>query len=83
MPLRYCRHHAIAAAMLLHCLEMMEEGSDMEPQKFKCKIHTYLLVGPGRYSGPISSTLEILITPILTSPVNSEGTIMFNAPKLV
>ncbi len=24
---------------------------------------TYLLVGPGRYSGPVSSTLEILITP--------------------
>ncbi len=44
----------------------------------------YLLVGPGRYSGPISNTLEILMTPpIVTSPVNSEGTIVFSALELV
>ncbi len=47
-------------------------------------IHYYLLVGPTRYSGPVSRTLEILITLfMLTSPVNSEVTIVFSAPKLV
>ena len=40
-----------------------------------------LLVRPD--SGPISRTLEILITPPYLSPVNSEVTIVFSAPKLV
>ena len=44
----------------------------------------YLLVGPGQYSGPISSTLEILITPhTALLLVSSEGTIVFSAPNLV
>ena len=70
-------------------IRLQDAGLKVNATKlFFCTAETeypgYLLVGPGRYSGPISSTLEILITPpILTSPVNSKGTIVFSAPELV
>jgi hypothetical protein len=70
----------------------MKEGKNVKPTVIPSKSHSvavftgflyYLLVDQGLSTGPIASTLQIIIKPPSQGHTIFEATIMFSAPKLV